>query len=73
MLETIEDDTASLHRLAEPGAGLRSRMEELAACNRRKDAFLGMLAHELRSPLASIQNAILILGSQTPDPRAAEH
>ena len=66
MLQTIDDDTASLHRLVtEPAAGLGSRMEERAACSRRKDAFLGVLGHELRSPLASIQNAVLILGSQT--------
>ncbi len=46
----------------------RRRMEELVTANRRKDEFLGMLGHELRSPLASIQNAIYILSSQAAEP-----
>jgi two-component system, sensor histidine kinase len=39
----------------------RSRIEELITADRRKDEFLAVLCHELRSPLASIQNAIVIL------------
>src|SRR5579871_1293588 len=39
----------------------RSRVQELATANRRKDEFLAMLSHELRSPLAAIQNAVCIL------------
>jgi len=39
----------------------RSRIEELISADRRKDEFLAVLCHELRSPLASIQNAIVIL------------
>jgi len=39
----------------------RSRIEELVTADRRKDEFLAVLCHELRSPLASIQNAIVIL------------
>jgi signal transduction histidine kinase len=42
----------------------RLRVEELAAANRRKDEFLAMLSHELRSPLASIQYATRLLGKQ---------
>jgi signal transduction histidine kinase len=38
-------------------AELQQRAEELAAAGRRKDEFLAMLAHELRNPLAPIQNA----------------
>jgi signal transduction histidine kinase len=43
----------------------RLRVEELAAANRRKDEFLAMLGHELRSPLAAIQNAVRLLSRQT--------
>ncbi len=40
------------------------RVEELAAADRRKDEFLAMLSHELRSPLASIHYAVAVLGRQ---------
>jgi signal transduction histidine kinase len=43
----------------------RLRVEELTTANRRKDEFLAMLSHELRSPLAAIQNAVRLLSSQT--------
>jgi two-component system CheB/CheR fusion protein len=43
------------------------RVEELATANRRKDEFLAMLGHELRSPLASIHNAVHLLSHQTQD------
>jgi two-component system, sensor histidine kinase len=39
----------------------RSRIEELISADRRKNEFLAVLCHELRSPLASIQNAIGVL------------
>jgi signal transduction histidine kinase/ActR/RegA family two-component response regulator len=40
---------------------LRVRLGQLAGADRRKDEFLAMLAHELRNPLAPIQNALEIL------------
>jgi signal transduction histidine kinase len=43
----------------------RLRAKELVNANRRKDEFLAMLSHELRSPLAAIQNAVRLLSSQT--------
>jgi signal transduction histidine kinase len=43
----------------------RLRVKELTAANRRKDEFLATLSHELRSPLAAIQNAVGLLSSQT--------
>jgi signal transduction histidine kinase len=46
----------------------RLRVEELTTANRRKDEFLAMLSHELRSPLAAIQNAVRLLSSQTETP-----
>jgi len=50
----------------------RSRLEkqtqnqaaELSDLHRRKDEFLAMLSHELRSPLAPIANAVQMLGLQ---------
>jgi PAS domain S-box-containing protein len=44
---------------------------ELLDAGRRKDEFLAMLAHELRNPLAPIQNAVHIL--QLADPGSAAH
>jgi two-component system CheB/CheR fusion protein len=40
---------------------LRQRAEELLAADRNKDAFLAMLAHELRNPLAPLSNAVEIM------------
>ncbi|MGH9361850.1 MAG: ATP-binding protein, partial [Thermoanaerobaculia bacterium] len=37
---------------------LRRQAAELAEVDRRKDQFLGLLAHELRNPLAPIRNAV---------------
>ena len=49
-------------KLDEPEADeLRQRTRELEDAARHKDEFLGMLAHELRSPLNSIGNAVQIL------------
>jgi PAS domain S-box-containing protein len=42
-------------------AELRSRADELAENDRRKDEFLAMLSHELRNPLAPIRNAVHVL------------
>ena len=39
---------------------LHRRIAELAETDRRKDEFLAMLAHELRNPLAAINNAALL-------------
>jgi len=50
----------------------RKRAEEaLRAANRAKDEFLGMLSHELRNPLAPIQNSLYILDHAEPTSQAA--
>jgi len=50
---------------ANHGVLVVTRVEELVAAHRRKDEFLAMLGHELRNPLASIQNALQVLGAQS--------
>lgn len=43
---------------------LRGQAAQLSDLHRRKDEFLAMLSHELRSPLAPISNAVELLGLQ---------
>ncbi|MFN0019919.1 MAG: PAS domain S-box protein [Pirellulaceae bacterium] len=43
---------------------LRGQASELSDLHRRKDEFLAMLSHELRSPLAPIASALQLLGLQ---------
>jgi PAS domain S-box-containing protein len=51
---------------------LRRRAEELAEVDRRKDEFLAILAHELRNPLAPIQNALQIMSLGAGDENKAQ-
>ena len=44
---------------------LRNQTVEMSDLHRRKDEFLAMLSHELRSPLAPIANAVQLLGLQS--------
>jgi DNA-binding response OmpR family regulator len=47
-------------------ADLAKKNEELCEADRRKDAFLGALSHELRNPLAPIKNALWIVQRSDP-------
>jgi PAS domain S-box-containing protein len=59
----ITDLTAQKHQeqLAEAHQALRASEEALIEADRRKTEFLAMLAHELRSPLAPLSNALRIM------------
>jgi signal transduction histidine kinase len=46
---------------------LLAKIEALVAADRRKDESLAVLLHELRSPLASIQNAVAVLRIRSKD------
>jgi signal transduction histidine kinase len=47
-----------LDQLQQTNAHLSERTAQLMDADRRKNAFLAMLAHELRNPLASLRNAL---------------
>jgi PAS domain S-box-containing protein len=46
---------------------------ELEEVDRRKDAFLALLGHELRNPLSAIRSAVDILHAPSAPPGAVEH
>jgi len=57
VIATANRDTTEHRRMEE----LRQRTQELEDTVRQKDEFLGILAHELRNPLAAISNAIEVM------------
>jgi len=57
--------------LEEYSAKLREQREMLAEADRRKNDFLGLLAHELRNPLAPITSSLFILGRAAPGSESA--
>lgn len=60
------------HRNQELASLLERSQEEFCEADRRKDAFLALLAHELRDPIAPIRNAVEILRLAGDDPAAVE-
>jgi signal transduction histidine kinase len=65
--QQLHELNANLDRLvAERTQALAQLESELRATDRRKDAFIATLAHELRNPLAPVRNAVRIL--QLPAP-----
>jgi signal transduction histidine kinase len=57
----LSAEKAAQRALEESEARERAFAERLAAADRRKNEFLGMLAHELRNPLAPIRNSVFLL------------
>jgi two-component system CheB/CheR fusion protein len=60
-----------IHERRAEQAALRESEERLRQEDRRKDEFLAVLAHELRNPLAPIQNSLELL-RLSPTPEALE-
>ncbi|HSB53489.1 MAG TPA: response regulator [Gemmatimonadales bacterium] len=61
---TTELERRVAARTAELEAAIAKQTEltaQLTAADRRKDEFLALLAHELRNPLAPVQNAVAIM------------
>jgi len=52
---------------------MQAQIEELIRADRCKNEFMAMLAHELRSPLGSIQNAIGVLSGAVHEEAALQH
>ncbi len=60
--------SADISRLRQSEERLARQAEELAAADQRKDEFLAVLGHELRNPLAPLQNALELLALAGSDP-----
>jgi len=56
-----------------PTRSAKAQIEQLLTANRLKDEFMAILAHELRTPLAALHNAVHILSADTgEDPRVQQ-
>src|SRR5690606_28155675 len=58
-------------QLAEQAERLRLHAAMLAEADQRKTEFLGLLAHELRNPMAGISNSLFVLSRPDIDPKQA--
>ena len=74
--EELQSQGEELHsqneELTQQGHELRAQSDALAEASERKNHFLGVLAHELRNPLAPISNSIFILKRVPPGSEHAE-
>lgn len=66
LVEEVGNRTWSAVERARAEAALREANLQLAEADRRKTAFLGVLSHELRNPLAPITNSLFILDHALP-------
>ena len=72
-LQAQSEELASQNEeLVQQGNELRAQSDALAESNERKNHFLGVLAHELRNPLAPISNSINILKRVPPGSENAQ-
>ena len=72
-LQAQSEELASQNEeLVQQGNELRAQSDALVESNERKNHFLGVLAHELRNPLAPISNSIHILKRVPPGTEHAE-
>jgi signal transduction histidine kinase len=72
-LQAQSEELASQNEeLVQQGNELRAQSDALAESNERKNHFLGVLAHELRNPLAPISNSINILKRVAPGTEHAQ-
>jgi signal transduction histidine kinase/CHASE3 domain sensor protein len=74
--EELQAQSEELHsqneELTQQGSELRTQSDALVEANERKNHFLGVLAHELRNPLAPISNSIFILKRVEPGSEQAQ-
>jgi signal transduction histidine kinase len=65
VIATLQQKAAALETETKQRAllegALRSKIDELAEVDRRKDEFLAMLGHELRNPLAPVTTALQLM------------
>jgi PAS domain S-box-containing protein len=61
LMKTVADQVAVAMERIEAQRALREANERLREADRRKDEFIAVLSHELRNPLAPIQNGLYIL------------
>ena len=72
-LQAQSEELASQNEeLVQQGNELRAQSDALAESSERKNHFLGVLAHELRNPLAPISNSINILKRVAPGTEHAQ-
>ena len=72
VIATLQQKAAALEAESKQRAvlevALRSKIDELAEVDRRKDEFLAMLGHELRNPLAPVTTALQIMRIHEAEP-----
>ncbi len=67
LLDIIARQAADLIERSAAAEALQEQAERLQEADRRKDAFLATLAHELRNPLAPIQTGLALLKLDKPE------